>query len=759
MSPRPAIFISAVSRELKSARQLVANTLTFLGYEPDWQDVFGTEEGDLRSMLRRRIDASKGVVQLLGNCYGAEPPAIDEQFGRVSYTQYEALYAKAKGKKVWYLFLDDTFPTDPHAEEDKEKQELQRAYRTMVQADSHLFHPLSTREGVEASVLKLRDDLTRLRRGVRRWAFSVAVLLILIAALCVWLLEGQQHSSEQQRQTNQQLQELKETVAKLQQGVNSYADVQNQVRQEQPGGKPGEIEQRTYEELGKKLGIAPATLKDQLPRFAEELKKAPNATTYERANAAYVAKDYNEAERLALVAADEAQHAVPAKNAEAIEALELAAWSAEKRIEYAEALKRLRDAEKLTDRTRDPSDWARVQFAIAWVLHDQGRYGDTEGVLREVLAERGRTLGPEHPDTLATRHYLASALFYQGKYSRAEDEYRAVLKLREKVLGPEHPDTLKTRNNLALALSYQAKYGEAEIEYRALLKLKEKVLGPEHSSTLITRNGLADALDNEGKYGEAETEYRTLVKLKEKVDGPEHPDTLGTRNNLANTLVHEGEYAEAEVEYRAVLELEEKVLGSEHPNTLVTQQNLAEVLLKEGRDAEAETEYREALKVDEKVLGADHPETLLARDGLGNALDAEGRYTEAETADRAVLALEEKVLGPNHPETLATRNNLANVLLHQGKFADADAEYRAVLVLREKVIGPNHPDTLKTCFGLAQCLRAQSKTQEALAFAQRAADGAGEILGPEHPDTKKYEKLLGELQASGGERGVVNGEK
>src|SRR5260370_39873685 len=75
MSPRTIIFISAVSRELKSARQLVANTLTFLGYEPEWLDIFGTEEGDLREMLRRGIDSCKGVVQLVGECSGAEPLA------------------------------------------------------------------------------------------------------------------------------------------------------------------------------------------------------------------------------------------------------------------------------------------------------------------------------------------------------------------------------------------------------------------------------------------------------------------------------------------------------------------------------------------------------------------------------------------------------------------------------------------------------------------------------------------------------------
>ena len=68
MSPRPAIFVSAVSAELRSARQLVANTLTFLGYDAEWQGIFGTEEGDLRAVLRHRIDSCKGVVQLIGKC-------------------------------------------------------------------------------------------------------------------------------------------------------------------------------------------------------------------------------------------------------------------------------------------------------------------------------------------------------------------------------------------------------------------------------------------------------------------------------------------------------------------------------------------------------------------------------------------------------------------------------------------------------------------------------------------------------------------
>ena len=52
----------------------------------------------------------------------------------------------------------------------------------MLKADTHLFHALKSREALEAGVLKLRDDLTKFRRGAKQWAIGVAALLILIAA-------------------------------------------------------------------------------------------------------------------------------------------------------------------------------------------------------------------------------------------------------------------------------------------------------------------------------------------------------------------------------------------------------------------------------------------------------------------------------------------------------------------------------------------------------------------------------------------------
>src|ERR1700730_5008784 len=216
VTPRPLIFISAVSRELRSARQLVANTLTFLGYQPIWQDIFGTEGGDLRGLLRQQIDQCKGVVQLVGLCYGAEPPTPDEEFGRVSYTQYEALYARKRGKKIWYLFIDESFPIDPHDPESAELRELQAAYRRRLQSDTHIFHPLTSHEALEAGVLKLRDELTRLRRGVKRWALGVTALLLFISVGTVWLVQAQRRQGKAIQKQGEQVNTIVDRYQKMQ---------------------------------------------------------------------------------------------------------------------------------------------------------------------------------------------------------------------------------------------------------------------------------------------------------------------------------------------------------------------------------------------------------------------------------------------------------------------------------------------------------------------------------------------------------------
>ena len=665
--PHQAIFISAVSKELKGARQLVANTLQFLGYEPVWQDIFGTEPGDLRAMLRRQIDGCKGVVQIVGQHYGAEPLVPDEQFGRVSYTQYEALYARQRGKRVWYLLLDESFPLERQEAEAEELRGLQSAYRRRLQADSHLFHPLNSLEALEADVLKLRNDLSRLRRGAKLWAAGVAALLVLIAALGVWLVVQQQRMAGQ--------------VAMVMQ----FAGVQT--RQEWEGRSGAAAKEATYRELAKKHGLDDKALREELPRFARELQRSPDATTFERANAAYVAGDYPEAERLALQAAALALRASPPRVSDAIKAFQLAGWVSVKRVEYADALRHVREAEKLTDRLHNPPEWAAVQFDIGSILFQQGNFREAEAVAREEVKERLRWSGSENPETLDSRNLLAAALDREGRYAEAEKEHRAVLAVRERVLGADHPATIESRNNLAATLADSGKLAEAEKEDRAAVAAYERVLGPEHPDTLTSRHILGVVLQREERYAEAEKEQRAVLAIRARVVGPEHPDTLRSRNDLATLLDDSGQYAEAEKEQRAVLAIRERVLGPEHPDTLTSRDNLAYVLEEEGNHIEAEKEDRRVLGIQARVLGLEHPDTLGTRQHLALVLLSQQKYTESEQEFRPLLAAQEHLYGSEAAETFRTRQRFAYTLYCQGKYAEAITNEQKALVVAKKGAG------------------------------------------------------------------------
>jgi hypothetical protein len=60
--------------------------------------------------LRDKIDPCEGLIQIVGHGYGAEPPTVDANYGRVSYTQFE--YAREKKKKTWSSSPETLAPRD-----------------------------------------------------------------------------------------------------------------------------------------------------------------------------------------------------------------------------------------------------------------------------------------------------------------------------------------------------------------------------------------------------------------------------------------------------------------------------------------------------------------------------------------------------------------------------------------------------------------------------------------------------------------------
>jgi tetratricopeptide (TPR) repeat protein len=181
---RPRLFLSAVSEELRTARQAVAVTVRTLGFDPVSQDDFPTGYGELRQWLRTQLDSCKGFIQLVGDGYGAELPEVDTEYGRVSYSQLEFFYASHQNKKTWVIVIGKEFERDKPPDQldlprdaghpdpanyQAERRTLQQDYIARLKRENHLRHTANNKDQLEIIVLHLRDELGELRQQWEEW--------------------------------------------------------------------------------------------------------------------------------------------------------------------------------------------------------------------------------------------------------------------------------------------------------------------------------------------------------------------------------------------------------------------------------------------------------------------------------------------------------------------------------------------------------------------------------------------------------------
>ncbi|MGV4891605.1 FxSxx-COOH system tetratricopeptide repeat protein [Streptomyces viridosporus] len=339
---------------------------------------------------------------------------------------------------------------------------------------------------------------------------------------------------------------------------------------------------------------------------------------------------------------------------------------------------------------------------LAQALREAGAFTEEHLVGKHILDADEHRLGPDHPDTLASRTSFANTLALLGLYQEAADLQQRTLTDRERTLGPDHLDTLASRLYFATSLNDLGQYREAVDLLRQTLTDCERILDPDHPDTLTNRNNLANALAGLGQHQEAADLHRQTLADRERILGPDHPDTLASRHNFAASLNDLGRYREAADLHRQTLADRERILGPDHPDTLASRHNFAASLNDLGRYREAADLHHQTLADQEHILGPDHPDTLTTRGNLAVALVGLGQYREAADLDRRTLAYQERNFGLNHPDTLTTRSNLAATLVRLGQHQEAADLHRQTLADRERILGPDHPDTLTSRSNLAR---------------------------------------------------------
>ncbi|MFT4217311.1 MAG: tetratricopeptide repeat protein, partial [Micropruina sp.] len=144
----------------------------------------------------------------------------------------------------------------------------------------------------------------------------------------------------------------------------------------------------------------------------------------------------------------------------------------------------IRRAERLL--ATQPDDGPTQLILIRWLAH-AWRFPEAEAALAALFSPAG----DDQVSRLSATAWLAAAYQSAGKLKRAISLLEQNLADYERILGPEHPNTLTTRHNLA---AWRGEAGDATgavTAFAELLPIQERVLGPEHPNTLTTRHNLA----------------------------------------------------------------------------------------------------------------------------------------------------------------------------------------------------------------------------------------------------------------------------
>jgi tetratricopeptide (TPR) repeat protein len=322
----------------------------------------------------------------------------------------------------------------------------------------------------------------------------------------------------------------------------------------------------------------------------------------------------------------------------------------------------------LTERLLEQRAWA------VWCLNElRDSFAQAIEYGQLLVADSERTLGDDHPGTLAARNNLAFAYRAAGRFDEAISLLERTVTDNERILGDDHPGTLTSRNNLAFTYRDAGRLDEAIPLLERTLTGGERVLGETHPSTLTSRGNLAIAYRDAGRLDEAIPLFERTHADFGRVLGETHPSTLTARGNLATAYRVAGRLDEAIPLLERTLTDREQILGETHPDTLTSRNNLAIAYRVAGRLSEAITMYEHTLADRERILGKTHPDTLISRNNLAFAYQTAGRLDEAIPLFERTFVDFKRILGENHPNTLTARDNLAVVYQKAGRPDEAEA--------------------------------------------------------------------------------------
>lgn len=708
MQPVPRIFVSATSRDLRTARGLVSEGLRRMECLPIVQDDFPPDYKSVRDMLRTKISTCNAVVHLAGFYYGAEPQPVLPGPDRRSFTQMEYEIAMELKLPCYVFLCGKNFPFDPHDPEPEEKQQLQLAHRDRLLQRDELFYEFASPEELanrtrelQLSVENLRKELAR-ERGRRRLAMIAAVAALVIASGGGYFLLGRQQ--KQAAVISAQSDQLAQLQAKLEQ-FSAIVDKVN-----------------LAQEQARKQGLADAsgTRRMALQTVAAETGKTVEQVEQTIDATATAARELATAAR--TQASTDPARLVESRQIEADALLKLAA-AHEAAGRYGEALVAYTEALALLDVTKDPNRWAAAVDKAGWMEYQIEKFADARTRYEKAFEIVSNTpgLGLASEPALRIASGLRRTLVAMKDLDAAEKMDRKILAATEGKPGTETPETIRIVAGLADSLLWKKHY-----------------FSPLNSTS--AEKTAADAALAEG-----EVLIRRAIATSERVNGADSSDHAALLATLGRALTLKKDFAGSIAAYERVQELRAKIFGADSDLTISGLPMLAQAYSGAGDTDKTEQLLRRVIAWREKNLGPQHPETVDALNLLAIELREAKKDDEAAIVLERALPASRAAFGPEHSTTISVEYSLGMILKDRKEFAAAEKLLRHRYEWMRKTKGTDSTSTALAASLLGDVLLdlggASNRAESAELF-QTAHQIQLAKLGADHPLTKGSAKLI-----------------
>ena len=404
------------------------------------------------------------------------------------------------------------------------------------------------------------------------------------------------------------------------------------------------------------------------------------------------------------------------------------------------------------------------------------RFHDAIHVQQDVMMNRIRILGPEHPDTLASKMDLAATLSHGGVPTKASGRmFEQVYLARKQMYGADHKETQYALRRLE---EYQMATGQLSLSnmfasWQSFVAKCRREDGDEKPDTILSMMNLANGYLTHHRQEDAMRLYQETLGLSRKVMGTEHGTTLVIMQELAQALTGLGlpnHLSEAMKLLEEALPLSRNIRGEHAPKTIKLAFNLAEVFLRIGRQEEAvrlcgdtfgvcQHVSAEGHRLPNHVIGLlaqaaskpqdlsnyslqlleafvdsqrkltsqnDPPLWLEAMDSLANVYDQLNRRDDAIKLREEWLPLHRGLAGSDSPQELESTSQLANAYAANGRSQDAIQLRNGVVELQKRVLArclqsaPASQETIDAYAQLGRCQEMAGRPAEAIKSWQEA---------------------------------------